>query len=141
MAHGLAGLVSALLAGFRHHALLYAVLVAMYALAFLASVAASVDLSQMNLLTAIFFVALTEVAILMVAFFIHATNVLRAGSCQGSVTIAAAQRLGAHIFLPRNFSNAVHGSIFVAFFLAAFLFIKGMIPMIVPFRWDDTFAE
>jgi hypothetical protein len=119
--------------------LLYQLLAVMYLSAAIAGFVTGAGLSLFDLGTPAQMVILIEIVILLTAFLTSATRVLHEGR-NVSLSLEAARLIGAHLSA-ENISKLFHRSVFVALFFAAFLFMKGLIPQIVPFRWDATLAE
>ena len=131
---------SAVAAGFRSHARLYAIAMLVYGLAGLQSewLGRKVNLRLVGLVT-----GTTLGCLVLIIFFWVAAEFLRLWwtGHKGSPALALKAKLLDDILAPSRVANTVHAFMANGVFFVGFLAIKKAIPLTNPFAWDKSLME
>lgn len=131
---------TAIAAGFRSHARLYAIALLVYGMAGLQSLwlGHEVDLRLVEIVT-----SSTLIFLFLLVFLWLVIEFLRLWwtGYRGSPALALKAKLLDDILAPSRISNTVHAFTANSVFFIGFLAIKKSIPVANPFAWDETFME
>ncbi|WP_119388624.1 phosphatase PAP2 family protein [Taklimakanibacter lacteus] len=136
----LAGIGRAVTAGFRLHALAYALATGalIIAVAAAALVGRLFDTKWMLLFT------LPVIFLMGVGafwFVIRELFLLWWTGYQGSPTRELGRRIASDLVAPQRLANIFHAAMLLSIFMSAFNTLKVLIPILNPFQWDPTFME
>ncbi len=130
--------LSAIRAGVRTHALLYAFALFVLTAAVLESTILGIPLDLQMVMIFTGPVLLVLLVMMIVGLGLETIRLARTGH-QGSLFAALGTKLGQDYLAPTRISNGLHAVVFMTVYMVGYTFIKRAIPEAVPFSWDETF--
>ena len=132
--------LSAIRAGIRVHAMLYAFALFVCTAAVVESLWLGLPLDLEMVLIFSGPVLLLLLLMMAIGLTVEAIRLARSGY-GGSALAALGAKVRDDYLAPRRIANALHAFAFMSLYMAGYTFIKRAIPLAVPFAWDETFMD
>jgi hypothetical protein len=132
--------LSAIRAGIRVHAMLYAFALFVCTAAVVESLWLGLPLDLEMVLIFSGPVLLLLLLMMAIGLTVEAIRLARSGY-GGSALAALGAKLRDDYLAPQRIANALHAFAFMSLYMAGYTFIKRAIPLAVPFAWDETFMD